>query len=321
MFGNLVGHFLIKVAEDLWNWIGMKSPAELIFGAGGGLIAGTFTPQEWESLRRWYGIFFAVGASGLMVYAVVLVLGLKNLLSSAGPSERASLMESVWDLFAAAALSVFALPLFRGLLDLNWALVNAVSDWMGSGGMDWAAQFGKGWLQELEVPGSVFLTGLARLVFAGVCLHLNLLYFVRKFVLVVSVVLIPLFAWAWVFRGTRLPVMLLGSEILSNSFMSFSHAVVLALIWDLFYKQSPAPSAGMTAGLAAALARGVGVLVSVGALVATIVLIVQGYRLMSAVDSKARAEAMEGIRKSLVAAAFVFGAWAVHRVVVEVVLR
>jgi len=319
--GNLIGNFLAGIAETIFRWTGFQTPAQLIFGAGRDLVAGTFLPREWEALSRWYGIMFAVGMSGLVVYLVVLVLGLRHVLGSASPSDRASAMESVWDVCGAIALAVFGLPLLRALLDVNWALVNAVSSWMGSGGMTWAQQFGEGWLRELQAPGNPFWNGAAKLVFAAVCLQLNFLYLVRKLVLVVSVVLIPMFSWAWAFRGIRLPVLLLGTEIVSNSFMSFSHAFVLALIWDLFYRQGPSPGAGMTSELAALLGRGVGILVSASVLVATVALALNGYRVMTSVDPCARAQAMAGVRKWLVAVGFLFGAWVIHRVIVEVVLR
>lgn len=65
------------------------------------------------------------------------------------------------------------------------------------------------------------------LAFAGLMLSLNFLYMVRKFVLGVLISVSPMVAWAWLTQK-KTPVLLLMSEIVSNGFMSLSHAIVLA---------------------------------------------------------------------------------------------
>jgi len=287
-------------------------------------IAGVFTEREWEAVLRWYRLFAGLALSGYTVYLVLLVHGLRAVAVASNPAQRASLMEALVDTLSAMCFAVFGLVVLRALLEVNQALVNAVSTWMGSDGMEWVSSFGPEMLEELVVPHSLIWTGVVRLVFAFVCIQLNFLYLVRKFVLVVSVILLPLFGWAWAFKGTRLPVLILGTEIVTNSLMSFSHAVVLALLWDLFYRRAPlvpGGGGGVPGELLGLLVRGADILVGISGLVALIAVTVCGFRIAAAADAHKRAQAYEALQRTLLAAGLLFGAWVLAKVLLEVVVR
>ncbi|MEW5935741.1 MAG: hypothetical protein AB1816_19335, partial [Bacillota bacterium] len=235
---------------------------------------------------------------------------------------RASLAEAVTDTLVAMCIAVFGLAVLRAMLEVNQALVNAISTWMGTEGMSWVGSFRKEMLDELVVPHSLLWTGVVRVVYAFTAISLNFLYLVRKFVLAVSVVLLPVVGWAWAFKGTRLPVLLLGTEMVTNSLMSFSHALVLALMWDLFYRRGPSAAAGGIPGqLLGVLSRGVSILVGVSGLVALVMVAACGYRIMAATTAQERAAAYEKLRSTLTAVAFLFGTWVFMQVLLEVVVR
>lgn len=320
--GRMIGDLLCWIAEIIYGFPGFQTPDVLVFGRGGPKVAGVFTEREWEAISRWYRLFAGVGLSGYMVYLALLLHGLRALAGSSNPVQRASLMEALTDTLVAMCIAVFGLAGLRAMLEVNQALVNAICTWMGPDGQAWVQQFNQEMLKDLIVPHSRFWTGVVRVVYAFTCIALNFLYLVRKFVLAVSTVLLPVMGWAWAFKGTRLPVLLLGTEMVTNSLMSFSHALVLALLWDLFYRSGPSPSAGGIPGdLLGVLSRGVNILVAVSGLAALLAVTVAGYRILIAVTAQDRAQAFERLRSALVASGFLFGAWVIMRVLLEVVVR
>lgn len=318
---GMIGGALCAIAEVIYGFPGFQTPDVLVFGRNGPKVAGVFTEREWDAVSRWYRLFAGVSLSGCVVYLVLLIHGGKSLVGSSNPVQRASLMEAVTDTLVAMCFAVFGLAGLRAILEVNQALVNAICTWMGAEGQAWVQQYNQEMLRDLVVPYSLFWTGVVRVVYAFIAISLNFLYLVRKFVLAVSAVLLPVVSWAWAFKGTRLPVLLLGTEMVTNSFMSFSHALVLALMWDLFYRSGPGPSAGGIPGeLLGVLLRGVGILVAVSGLAVLVAVTVSGYRIMMAGTAQERAQAYERLRRTLVAAGFLFGAWVIMRVLLEVVV-
>lgn len=320
--GLMVGGTLCGIAEIIYGFPGFQTPDTLVFGVGGPKVAGVFTEREWDALARWYRLFAGVALSGYVVYLILLVHGLRAVVGSQNPVQRASVTEAVTDTLVAMCIAVFGLAVLRAMLEVNQALVNAISTWMGTEGMSWVGSFRKEMLDELVVPHSLLWTGVVRVVYAFTAISLNFLYLVRKFVLAVSVVLLPVVGWAWAFKGTRLPVLLLGTEMVTNSLMSFSHALVLALMWDLFYRRGPSAAAGGIPGqLLGVLSRGVSILVGVSGLVALVMVAACGYRIMAATTAQERAAAYEKLRSTLTAVAFLFGTWVFMQVLLEVVVR
>jgi uncharacterized membrane protein len=85
------------------------------------------------------------------------------------------------------------------------------------------------------------------------------------------------------------------------------------------------PSAPAEAGqgqqrLIEILQRVINFLMLIAALVTTVMLIVHGYHVITAIDGRQKAEAMQGIYRTLLGAAVVFGSAIITRVMLSVVL-
>ncbi|MEW6049313.1 MAG: pilin [Bacillota bacterium] len=92
---------------------------------------------------------------------------------------------------------------------------------------------------------------------------------------------------------------------------------------EIVMPQPPRPPAGVGEGqqrLVEILQRVLNLLMVVGALVAAVMLAWQGYVVMTAQDGRTRAEAMQGVYKTLLGAALVFGPVILVKVVLGVVL-
>lgn len=92
---------------------------------------------------------------------------------------------------------------------------------------------------------------------------------------------------------------------------------------EIVMPQPPRPPAGVGEGqqrLVEILQRVLNLLMVVGALVAAVMLAWQGYAVMTAQDGRTRAEAMQGVYKTLLGAALVFGPVILVKVVLGVVL-
>jgi len=191
------------------------------------------TSEEWTKVvQPWYRRMFYVATAPSVIGTVVLVSGYAVALSTANPRSLANVTGRFWDIACAAMLVGAGPTIVKLLSDLNVALVNMVRYGLEAQGIDLAG-LTMGRLINQASTGSALLDAMIELAFAGVMLQINLIYLVRKFVVCVLLILMPLVAWAWAFRGTRTPVLIALSEIATNSLMNFSHALVLGFYLTL----------------------------------------------------------------------------------------
>ena len=221
---------LIGLVEKLEQSQGLKSFDELVYNKGVqdprlGPFAGEGVV---EKLKKWYQ-GMAMATAGFCLLAVVFTSG-KLMVSGARPRMREEAAESVWRWAGAVAIIAFAPVLMEVLFELNAALVDAIRS-VGSsfvGGQTLDQHLRVSTLENLRT-GSVLGTALVKLVYAGVELYINLLYFVRKYALMTIYVFTPLMAWLWAFNKNVNAAGIWLGEVISNVFMQSAHALVFTL--------------------------------------------------------------------------------------------
>lgn len=215
---------------------GFQSIDQLVFnesspGRPAPEMGGVFYGDEWNRLIvPWYKRFLAIALAPELIAVVIMILGYRTVLSSGNPRQMVSMQETAWNILAGLMLVVFGPLLLSQLLALNSAIVGFVKGALVGQGLVHAGQsFTLGAIQ----TQSPLLDSLIQLAFAGLMLQLNFMYMVRKFVLAVLIVIMPIVGWAWVSRSTRTPMLILLSEVVTNALMSASHAIVLAVYFAL----------------------------------------------------------------------------------------
>lgn len=250
---RLAGNMLSYLAYGIYNFPGFFTVDELVFleGENAPEVGGVFSEKEWEGVMRWFSRVRFVALSGSLVTLVFVLLALRHVASSSNAKARAESMESFLNVLVALGMILLAVPVCLIVMQANEFGIGVVKEWIGAEGLSWFKEnASRGALDAIAVEGNTFLSGIARLVFAVVCLHLNFLYLVRKVVMAVCIMAFPLAAWSWATKKTRLPVFLLGSEIATNAVMGLSHAAVLGIIYELFFSKTASITGSLPVSLA-----------------------------------------------------------------------
>lgn len=219
-----IGALFAGIADAI-RALGIRSLDQLVWIDRAGPPLGTFWPHEWSTLLSWYWTLAMVALLPGLINAVLGVYGLKAALASGNSRARLRLYELFSGLVAMLVLILFTPWAVQMLLELNAALTGLVAERLGA-----ARQYFGSVEQLPQAVGSKTLLGLMQLVLVGVELMLNYLYVIRKVVIGASLVLLPLAGWVLVFRASYTPLLLLVSEIVSNTFMQTSHAVTIAVL-------------------------------------------------------------------------------------------
>lgn len=222
---SAIGSLFLLIADAI-RALGIRSFDELVWmDQGNQPPLGTFWPHEWSALMGWYWTFAAVALFPGLVNAVIAAYGLRIVVASGDSQARVRLYNVLSGLVGMVVLILFTPFLMQHLLGLNAALVDLVASRLGD-----ARQFFADPMQIPDQVGSKTLAGAMHLILVGVELMLNFLYVIRKVVIGASLVLLPLAGWALVFRRTYTPLLLLLSELVSNTFMQTSHAITIAVL-------------------------------------------------------------------------------------------
>lgn len=233
MLGRLLGGMLLAMSRGLMTIIeGLQATniQELVFDPPADWVHGTFTPDEWAHVLRWHGVLRAISLSAMVLWLGAMVIGFKVLATSFAPERRAGL-----GLMATKVLLVLIValsgPLLAGLfLELNQALTGAIRSALEAQGiLQGLDQVGRADFIDTIRTGSSIIDGLVSLMYVGVTVVFNLLYFIRRMMLALTVIVLPLVAWAFVSTRTALAAMTVLSELWSNALMPFTHAIALAL--------------------------------------------------------------------------------------------
>lgn len=219
---------------------GLYSIRELIFAEGKLAYTGgnVFSREEWENvILPWYRIFFLIASAGVLYQLVVVWVGYRTLAASISPQKATNITNALWNIIL-AILFMTQMPLFLNLIsNANAAVVGVIKDALISRGLynnittldthAIASTFTATLDSKNPLLDSLILLGLA-----GFTLTINFLYMVRKFVVGIMIIISPIVAWS-LLSPSRTPFLLMLSEIVSNTFMSTSHAIVLAFFLSI----------------------------------------------------------------------------------------
>lgn len=246
--GNAVGEVAVSTFEriaalpinglayGLVNLPSFYSIDQLVFGR-----EGTFSEEEWRQvIRPWWLWALGIGLSPVLVAFVVLAGGFSIVrgVFLQNPRAAASAQETFLNLIVATLLVVTGPLILNFFLQVNDVIVELVKYRLVNIGAEISGLSKAGLLTEVN-SGRPLLDALIRLAFAGMMFYINMMYLVRRFILAVLLIVMPFVAWSWAFKNTRTPMLVLLSELVTNSLMSASHAIVLGFYLSLA-KANPA---------------------------------------------------------------------------------
>lgn len=210
---------------------GMETFEQLVFNVGDKKYGDPFTASEWALLDKWYK---AVASSmSCLVLIAVFVTALRTAAAGINPIHKFSLMDDMLRWFYALVI-IAGGPLFVWIcIVVNNALVAQFYE-LGtkiSGSMQTVA-IDKSFLESIHT-GSPLTTAIVRVSYAFISLYFNVLYLIRKIVLIVMYVFTPLMAWMWAINKRVAAVTIWVSEVVTTTFMQATHALAFA-VWTSF---------------------------------------------------------------------------------------
>lgn len=189
-----------------------------------------FTREQWGLLDRWYG-YITVGFSGLVLLAVIAT-AFKFMGASVNAEMKADASESVMRWIGAVLLVGCAPFLVRSLFWLNNAMVETlleIAERVLPGRVAQLPDLSQSVVGGLTglTTGSYLGTAVVKLGFVGIMVYLNIIFLVRRFVLMSIYVFTPVVAWLWAVNKNVNAMGVWVGELLSNAFMQTCYAVAV----------------------------------------------------------------------------------------------
>lgn len=210
---------------DTAKKLGFKTIEELVFYLPNNTTA-PFTQDEWDLAMKWYHAV-EIATGGLAVVSMITA-GLRLMAAGANPSKRADAMQKM-ELIVLAYAVIWFLPVLSQLVFMgNAYLTELFKNLLAAYGGGNFTQAGWDFIDAIQT-NNVFTTALVKAAFVGLMIYFNVLYTIRKFVLIAMLVVVPIAVWGWSISGYAGGLALVVSEIVSNAFMQSSHALVLSL--------------------------------------------------------------------------------------------
>lgn len=205
--------------------LGFKTIDELVFYLPNTTTA-PFTQDEWDIAMKWYHAV-EIATGGLAVVSMIAA-GMRLMAAGANPSKRADAMQKM-GLTVLAYAVIWFLPLLSQLVFMgNAYLTELFKNLLSAYGGGKFAQTGWDFIESIQTS-SILTTALIKCAFVGLMIYFNILYTIRKFVLISMLVVVPIAVWGWSITGISRGLSLVVGEIISNAFMQTSHALVLSL--------------------------------------------------------------------------------------------
>ncbi|SFE02045.1 hypothetical protein SAMN04324257_00225 [Thermoanaerobacter thermohydrosulfuricus] len=212
---------LIGAAKKL----GFKTIDELVFYLPNTATA-PFTQDEWNIAMKWYHAV-EVATGGLAVVSMI-VAGMRLMAAGANPAKRADAMQKM-GLTVLAYAVIWFLPVLSQLVFMgNAYLTELFKNLLSAYGGGALKQTGWGFIESIQTD-NILTTAILKCAFVGLMIYFNILYTIRKFILISMLVVVPIAVWGWGISGYSGGLSLVVSEIVSNAFMQSSHALVLSL--------------------------------------------------------------------------------------------
>lgn len=213
---------------------------------------GFYSRWEWNKILFWHNAFRVVAILPVLIQLVILVGAYRVMLQRLSPQKNASMQDDMFGIIMAILFLGMSIPLIKILFELNLGIVDFIKNVLVSGkiGTPIDVHADRLWRPITEGTGSALLDSILHLVWAGLGLYINVLYFIRNFLVAVLIIIMPWLAWLWASRGSRIALMLALSELVTNIIMSASHAIVIAVYLTLVVpEQTALRSETITAGL------------------------------------------------------------------------
>jgi hypothetical protein len=237
-FFNLIA-FVIRgvtwvIAEAL-NFAKLEPIESLVFNQNRSAqpaVGDAFTQGEWDgAVMPWYKAFRSLALLPALIGIVVAVVGINAVMN---PKALSDIGEMTLNALVAAMLLMLAPDLLKFFLMVNGAIVDFLRGQLAGMGLlqTGAAASVMDALKQDPSVNPVMLA-LVNLNLTVLTLYFNVIYLVRKVVLALMLIALPLVIWTWVGKRTRVPVLTAFSELLTNSLMSASHAIVLAFFFSM----------------------------------------------------------------------------------------
>lgn len=225
---------LARVFEVLIGSAGLKTINEVIFPSSDQEVS-LESPQPWDASRwqlldRLYLSFFA--ATFPLCLIVVVLTALKMIRAGAlgNSQERSESMETIWR-WVMAVVIIFATPLMlRAMFFLDNALVEAFRGATSSlSAANMKVLDGSSAVVNLRT-GSVLGTAIVKFYLLGVEFWLNIIFYIRDWVLMTFYIFTPVMVWLWALNKNITAYSVWFGELLTNSFLHSAYALAFCVI-------------------------------------------------------------------------------------------
>lgn len=234
MFSQILAAPIDAIVHALQYLFGLDNVSTLVYNlnpSSGDVLTGNigpFYPYEWTLIGRWY--FALAGFLGAFILLALAISAYKMAIPGKdNPGERAEAkMSIVYSI--GAILIVMATPLFfqlfaainNGLVNFFYSLAYRVLR------------------NELDLVGTFhtlitddwnpLVAAIVKFAAWGAVLGVNILYIIRKMMLVVLLIGTPIFAGMWAASKSKYVIEMWIGEVLTNLFMQTAHAFVWTLL-------------------------------------------------------------------------------------------
>jgi len=226
------GNLLLRMIDGVLNLIysafqyveqaaGFKSISELVFNINEGNLA-PFTDSEWTGMSYLYGTIASL--VGVLIMIMIGKTGIEYVIHAGSVDKRAMLSSQImrwfYCIFAIAAAPTFLKTLFTVCNSLTGSLYSMM------GGILPDLSLNNGDFVQSIKTGNVLTTSIVKLMFVYIELKLNILFMVRKIMLLVLYAFTPIVAVLWGINEKIHASMIWFGEMLTNAVMQFAYAFV-----------------------------------------------------------------------------------------------
>lgn len=178
---------------------------------------------EFDAIAPIYWGFFGVG--WMMLIGVGLFAGVRIAKGKSNPKVRGKIWEVISNFLVGIVFLTFA-----------WLIVYYISEW-NLLFCRWLAPYSvppaTGMTEAAVTTGDYALSSLITLVLTGMSLFFNILYTLRKFLLI-GAILMGIFVGVAYAAGNKKPLSIWLPESITNGLMPFSHAIVFGVYFRLY---------------------------------------------------------------------------------------
>lgn len=224
---------LYKVFTNLTGRFGFKPIGELILQVEANaydlMAPAPFLSEQWDTQDGLYG---GMAGVGLALYLIAVLVAAGRFIGagiSRSPEARAEASLQLWRMFFALIIIAGAPVVVRTLCVLNNALVEAIRTAAGDGSGHLTDILSDAWLSNLHT-GSVLGTALVKVVFAWAGFWINIIFWVRNWVVFVLYVFTPIMALLWVMNKNVTAASIWLGELLTNTFLQSAYALAAVVI-------------------------------------------------------------------------------------------